>query len=288
MTIVFILNTNELTKSAMNNRKTNHSWARITRRNILLREILTRRLVIPLKRVDEIRNEEKTAKPAPNNLPAGDDTDSSDDLGDTLDSASSCECSDDESNEMATATEKEDGIPREEFQDIRDHLSRRKRQKENIKATDTAPAPSSSRQWKFDYPGQLQKMANQAEKECRTKFPFVSLLSNVTKEPEYGLPTPDNIDIYLKGVRVVREEHLRKISAKERTDLYSLERTMKQRYPFEGKADWKTFAMRSAGDEVLYMVDTDDSDDMQISTDAENVVLDDGEATDESSKVRSL
>ena len=270
----------------MSKRKANRSWAKLTRHNILLREIQTRRLVIRLKRVDEIRNEAKTTKPAQNDLQTEDDTAPPDDLGEKSDSASSNECSDDESDEMTTESTTEEGIPREEFQDILDHLSRRRQQKKNIEATDAAPAPSTSHQWKSDYPGQLQKMANQAEKECRTKFPFVSLLSNLTKEPKYDLPTPDNIDIYLKGVRVVRDEHLRKISAKERTELYSLEKTMKQRYPFEGKADWKTIAMRSSGDEVLYMVDTDDSEDMITSANADDVVLDDGEATDESTKVK--
>ena len=60
-------------------------------------------------------------------------------------------------------------------------------------------------------------MTDEAEFECQTKFPFVSLMDNIPLEPELkGLPNPEEIDKFLTKMRKKRAKHLNSLSSNER------------------------------------------------------------------------
>ena len=193
---------------------------------LLRRELKTRQLVVSLRRVDEVRVDTEALLPKLLNPPGAIILDgvAKPDLpsvvqvasGSTNPGAGSSFKADDPMTSQGDGP----GSPREQFHDILDHLRQRKARRPGLR---------------------LLQMANEADKECRTRFPFTSLLKNVTADPKHGLPTPEVIDIYRKGSRVVREEHLLKLSPPGRAKLARLEKNMLRMHPAEAKGATVSF-----------------------------------------------
>ena len=132
----------------------------------------------------------------------------------------------------------EEGIGREKFQDIHDYLNTKRVEKEKAKIANPDPNPEN-RGAHHNFAamiGRLQRMTDEAEFECQTKFPFVSLMDNIPLEPELkGLPNPEEIDKFVTKIRKKRAQHLNGLSSTERMDLYHQENTMARRF-IEGES----------------------------------------------------
>jgi hypothetical protein len=171
--------------------------------------------------------------------------------------------------ESVASQEDEPGIPRENFQDILDHLNQRRARQQSLKG---AKSSSSSTSKHLAYLNSLLKMSNLADKDCRTHYPFTSLLRNVTTDPQHGLPTPEVIDIYTKGSRVVREEYIRSLSPSGRANLARVEKSMRRKHPFENVDELDDTPTEDSDDDIVVSGDSDD--DIVISGDSDSTVED--------------
>ena len=223
---------------------------------LMRKELKTRKLVIPLRRVDEVHVVPEAIRPTARVSPhLGVQPDLPVVVQSTSESTNPGAGSSAEADDPMTSQGVEPGIPREQFHDILDHLRQRRARRPGLR---------------------LLQMANEADKECRTRFPFTSLLKNVTTDPKHGLPTPEVIDIYTKGSRVVREEHLLKLSPPGRAKLARLEKSMLRMHPAEAKGATVSFDNSDFVEVSSEESDTTvEDDDTAISGDSDPTVEDD-------------
>lgn len=232
---------------------------------LLRKELKTRKLVVSLRRVDEVRVDTEALLPKLLNPPGVIILDgvAKPDLPAVVQVASGSTNPGTGSSFKADypMTSQGDGSGSQQFHDILDHLRQRKARRPGLR---------------------LLQMANEADKECRTRFPFTSLMKNVTADPKHGLPTPEVIDIYLKGSRVVREEHLLKLSPPGRAKLARLEKNMLRMHPAEAKGATVSFDNSDFVEVSSEESDTTvEGDDTAISGDSDPTVEDDDAIDDD-------
>ena len=238
---------------------------------LMRKELKTRKLVIPLRRVDEVHVVPEAIRPTARISPHLDDHPGPSATSTPTDPVPK---SFEKAEESVASQEDEPGIPREEFQDILDHLNQRRARQQSRRV---AKGSSSSTSKHLAYLNMLLKMSNLADKDCRTHYPFTSLLRNVTTDPQHGLPTPEVIDIYTKGSRVVREEHIRSLSPSGRAKLARVEKSMRRKHPFENVDELDDTTTEDSDDENSSSGDSassvSDDDAIDDSAEAPEVIL---------------
>ena len=113
------------------------------------------------------------------------------------------------------------GICREEFNDISNFLKKRKKDKTMKEMT--AHQKEEGAKMEERMLNRLEMMINEADFECSTKYPFQSLIKNVPTDPDIGIQNPNDVNQFLQRSRRLRFEYLETLTPKARMELFHRE-----------------------------------------------------------------